>query len=59
MPKKKLTKAQVKKKHMLIAKTIFELAEDKIKNPNSFVAITPKKLLEIDTINRNAHNRVK
>ena len=46
MPKKKLTKAQVKRKLKLIGNLLYDLAIDKIGHVDSKVPISSKVLLE-------------
>jgi len=46
MPKKKLTKAQVKRKLKLIGNSLYDLAIDKIGHIDSKVPISSKVLLE-------------
>lgn len=47
MPKKKLTKAQVKKKLISIQKTLRLLLIDRMDHVGSDVTMTPKMILEI------------
>jgi hypothetical protein len=47
MPKKKLTKAQVKKKLKTITTNMTDLLIDKLGHADSFVNMSSKKLLDI------------
>ena len=59
MPKKKLTKAQVKRKLKTCTKALYDLFLDKFGHSNSDVPISQPKLLKLsDELNR-AINRVK
>ena len=47
MPKKKLTRTQVKRKLMSIQKTLRLLLIDRMDHANSEVTMTPKMIMEI------------
>jgi hypothetical protein len=59
MPKKKLTKAQVKSKLKQIDNKLYDLALDKLGHPDSRVTISVPKLLELAKTMHNAFKRVK
>jgi hypothetical protein len=60
MPKKKLTKAQVKNKLRLASNQIYDLLTDKLAYGDSFIPISQNKLLEINnTITRAASKMLK
>ena len=59
MPKKKLTKAQVKKKMKTAFNALFDLEMDKLGQMDSFVPISVTKLLEISDALRRAQKRIK
>jgi hypothetical protein len=47
MPKKKLTKAQVKRKIKTIWNSLYDLMIDKMGHSNSHIPVSLKKLMEI------------
>jgi hypothetical protein len=59
MPKKKLTKSQVKTKMIKAGFLIGDLASDKIYQADSLVPMSSKKLLEIIETMQRAFKRVK
>ena len=59
MPKKKLTKAQVKSKLKQIDNKLYDLALDKLGHPESRVTLSVPKLLELSKNITNAWKRVK
>ena len=59
MPKKKLTKAQVKKKMKTAFNAIYDLEMDKLGQMQSFVPMSVPKLLEISDTLKRAHNKIK
>ena len=59
MPKKKLTKAQVKTKMIKAGFFIGDLINDKMYQPDSFVPLSSKKLLEVLEIMQRAFKRIK
>ena len=59
MPKKKLTKAQVKSKLKSIMRTTADLISDRINHPDSFVPFTPAKLFDMSSVANNAFKRIK
>jgi hypothetical protein len=58
MPKKKLTKAQVKKKVNQIGGNMYDLMTDKMGHPDSFVPFGLSKLFELNEIMRRARVRL-
>ncbi len=48
MPKKKLTKTQVKKKMAMISRSMYDLLTDKLGHPDSLVPMSQPKLLELN-----------
>ena len=59
MPKKKLTKAQVKKKLTNAINSVYDLVLDKLGHPDSFVPMSKPKALEtLENLSR-ARLRVK
>mgnify|MGYP003150881583 FL=1 len=59
MPKKKLTKAQVKRKLKTIDNTMASMIIDKVEQPDSQVSMSLPLLLETSKKFRNALRRVK
>ena len=59
MPRKKLTKAQVKSKLRQIDNKLYDLALDKLGHPDSKVTLSVPKLLELSKNIINAFKRVK
>jgi hypothetical protein len=59
MPKKKLTKAQVKRKLKAIINATYDLTLDKLGHPDSFVPISMNKLLDRERETQRAFNRLK
>ncbi len=59
MPKKKLTKAQVKRKIKTIDNTMASMIIDKVEQPDSHVSMSLPALLETGKKFRNALRRVK
>ena len=59
MPKKKLTKAQVKKKLKQGYGIAYDLFIDKFGQPDSNVNISKEKLMEVNNIFVNAFKRLK
>jgi hypothetical protein len=59
MPKKKLTKAQVKRKLKTIDNTMASMIIDKVEQPDSHVSMSLPLLLETSKKFRNALRRVK
>jgi len=60
MPKKKLTKTQVRNKLRLASNQIYDLLTDKLAYGDSFIPISQNKLLEINnTITRAASKMLK
>ena len=47
MPKKKLTRAQVKRKYKTICTAFYDLMLDKLGHPDSNVGMSVNKLLEV------------
>jgi len=47
MPKKKLTKAQIKRKYKTICGMFYDLLNDKLGHPDSHVGMSVNKLLEV------------
>ena len=58
MPKKKLTKAQVKKKMKTAFNAVYDLEMDKLGQMDSFVPMSVTKLLEISDTIKRAHKRL-
>ena len=59
MPKKKLTKAQVKRKLKTIMNASYDLFLDKVGHVDSKVPMSVPKLLELNTAMQSATNRLK
>ena len=59
MPKKKLTKAQVKRKIKTINNTMFDLFLDKMGHTNSDVPLSTPKLLDLSKVIQSASKRMK
>jgi|TARA_R110002096_G_scaffold421124_1_gene626634 hypothetical protein len=59
MPKKKLTKAQVKRKLKTIDNATASLILDKVEQTNSFVSMSLPRLLELSKPFRTLLNRLK
>ena len=59
MPKKKLTKAQVKKKLTTMGRNMYDLVLDKMGQPDSFVPMSLNKILELNRAVTQQFNRVK
>ena len=59
MPRKKLTKTQVKSKLRQIDNKLYDLALDKLGHPDSKVTLSVPKLLELSKNIINAFKRVK
>jgi hypothetical protein len=59
MPKKKLTKAQVKRKMKTIKNMIYDLFLDKFTYTNSDVPFSTTKILELNKIMHLASKRIK
>jgi len=59
MPRKKLTKAQVKRKLKQAGNAFYELTMDKVGQPDSFVPISIGKLIEMDKAMHTATKRLK
>ena len=59
MPKKKLTKTQVKKKLKTIMTASYDLVLDKMGHPQSFVPMSLNKILELNRAITQQFNRVK
>ena len=59
MPKKKLTKTQVKKKLKTIMNASYDLVLDKMGHADSFVPMSEKVLLELNKKIRSTFMRVK
>ena len=47
MPRKKLTKAQVKRKYKTICTVFYDLMTDKLGHADSYVGMSVNKLLEV------------
>lgn len=58
MPKKKLSKAQVKRKMKTAFNALYDLEVDKLGQMQSFVPMSIPKLLEMTDFLRRAHNKV-
>jgi hypothetical protein len=59
MPKKKLTKAQVKSKLKTIQRAMYDLVLDKLGHADSRVPISQGKLMDLNKAMLLAFNRVK
>ena len=59
MPKKKLTKAQVRKKLQRMVITLYDLFTDKMTHPDSAVPMSEHKMLEIYKLLKQALKRMK
>ena len=59
MPKKKLTKAQVKAKYQQLINITYDLASDKMSHSNSLVPGTARALVEINTKFIQTQRRIK
>jgi len=59
MPKKKLTKAQTKKKLTTAINVVYDLVLDKLGHPDSFVPMSKNKALEVLNSLSTARLRVK
>ncbi len=59
MPKKKLTKAQVRKILKQWMSGLLRLLMDKAGHPDSFVPLSLNKLIELDKVMAGAFRRVK
>jgi len=59
MPKKKLTKAQVKRKCKTCMNSMYDMILDKMGHSDSYVNISLPKLLEMHKILQNAAKRMK
>jgi len=59
MPRKKLTKAQVKRKLKTALNMMYDLMNDKFAYPDSHVPISVTKLFELHKPLQNAWKRVK
>ena len=59
MPKKKLTKAQVKRKLKTIMNASYDLFLDKVGHVDSKVPMSVPKLLELNKAMQSATNRLK
>jgi hypothetical protein len=59
MPKKKLTKAQVKSKMRTAANQLYDLFNDKFAHPDSFVPMSGTKLFDTVNLINKARSRVK
>ena len=59
MPKKKLTKAQVKRKLKTMMTASYDLVLDKMGHPDSKVPMSLNKLLELNSAVTSQFNRVK
>ena len=58
MPRRKLTKTQVKKKMKTAFNAIYDLAVEKLGQMQSFVPMSVPKLLEISDALKRAHNKL-
>jgi len=58
MPKKKLTKTQVRKKLRMASNQIYDLLTDKLAYGDSIIPISQKKLLEINTVITKAASKM-
>jgi hypothetical protein len=59
MPKKKLTKAQTKRKLKTLTNSMYDMILDKMGHSNSDVPMSLPKLMEIHKALQNASKRVK
>lgn len=59
MPKKRLTKAQVKRELGKMQSAIGKMFVDRVNRPDSFVPMSEKSLLELNNKIRTAFKRVK
>ena len=59
MPKKKLTKAQVKRKLKTVLNMMYDLINDKMGHANSDVPMSIPKMLEMHKVVGNAWKRTK
>ena len=59
MPKKKLTKAQVKSKLLKTANNVYDITLEKMGHPESFVPMSVSKLFALHKDIMNAYKRVK
>jgi len=59
MPKKKLTKAQVKRKLKTCANAMYDLFLDKLGHANSDVPMSQNKILDVHRQITNAQKRMK
>jgi len=59
MPKKKLTKAQTKKKLTTMGRNMYDLVLDKLGHSDSLVPFSQVKLLELHRVIQNARRRMK
>ncbi len=59
MAKKKLTKVRIGKDLRRMSFFIMNFMQDKLEHPDSKVPLTPKKLLELNAVIKNAFNRLK
>jgi hypothetical protein len=59
MPKKKLTKAQVKRKLKTMMNMAYDLLIDKMGHPDSYVPLSINKILDTHTSLRTMFNRIK
>ncbi len=59
MPKKKLTKAQVKRNIKTAFNAIYDLEVDKLGQMQSFVPMSVMKLLELSDTLKREHNKIK
>ena len=59
MPKKKLTKTQVKSKMSTAANQLYDLFNDKFAHPDSFVPMSGTKLFDTVNLINKARSRVK
>ena len=59
MPKKKLTKTQVKSKMRTAANLLYDLFYDKFLHPDSFVPMSGTKLFDIVNLINKARSRIK
>jgi hypothetical protein len=58
MPKKKLTKTQVRKKLRMASNQIYDLLTDKLAYGDSMIPISQNKLLEINTVITRAASKM-
>ena len=59
MPKKRLTKIQVKKKLTALERNMYDLFLDKLGHSDSLVPFSQVKLLELHRVIQNARRRMK